>query len=456
MTNELIHPTAERVVAAAIAQAGNDALDLINVVAPSDFSSTQLSVIVEATANLLSGVEPVDVQAIVTECRHLVKENGYKVTIAEDYVRELLKTDTRRATRGYDQTVKRMAWLRQFKATIDWANAELMSLPDPEEMYKQAIARLDWLKPPTQDNRFVLGWDTIDYEAVLTQRKLEAEQGTAIKYDWPVLWRQWNKHVRTLRPGMVGLISGPEGSGKTGYLEMIAEHWATKCHVVFVHLENAIDYTLDRRMSRHSRVTIDQLESGDLTVEEQRRVRNARQEMHAFTPQLHYFDAAGLTMDQIVSELRTRRDEGLCQAVVLDYLNKVRPSRGQAKLYREVHDRQADDLDKFKTFCESPGKKIVGFTAAQFNKDGKDNKKRASGTDIRGSGEFMDKVQLAVLIQRTISESEVKDSTGRLIANKGQKNPEIRVRVEKQNRGGEIDFIQIHKGEFFMVGDPHV
>lgn len=449
-----IHPTAERTVAAAILAGNESAAELIKVVASSDFSSQPLQIIVEATKRLLNGVEPVDTTAIVTEARALVKELKLRVVLTEEFIEELRKTDTRRAP-AYAHTVQRYAWLRKFNDMVAWANTELANLPDPEELYKAAQAQLDWLKPPTQGSRVTYGWDTTSYTTLLDARAQERAKGTAIKLDWP--WPSWNRFVKLLRPGMVGLLSGPEGSGKTGYLEMIAEHWASKAHVVFVHLENSLEYTLDRRMSRYARLPIELLEDDNLTPEQAAIVEVAEKKIAGFAPQLHYIDASGMSMGEIIAMLRSLKSDGLCDAVVLDYLNKVRASRGQVKLFgTNAFSRQADDLEQFKSFCETPGQKIVGLTAAQYNKEGKKGKGRADGTDIRGSGELMDKVQLAILLQRTILEADRVDATRRTIAHKGQKDPVIKVRVEKQNRGAEVDFEQIHRGEFFTVGDKHV
>lgn len=457
---EYVHPTAERIVAAGIAKANEESPGLLKHVASDDFSSVQLRLIVEATRRLLTGVEPIDAKAIVTEASHLVNElvpKGTKAQVTEEYVEELLKLDTRRAP-AYAHTVQRFAWIRRFKDTIDWANTQLSTLPDPDEFYKEAIARMDFMRPQRNDARMRYGWDTIDYSALMMQRRQDRADGKVLTLGWPSAWTStWGRHVRHLRGGMVGLLSGQEGSGKTGFLEMIAEEWATRCHVVFVHMENAVEYTLDRRMARHSRVQIERLEEGDLTPEEEEMTKLAeRQKIATFALQLHYFDGSGLTMQEIVSELRSRREEGTCDAVVLDYLNKVRPSRGQIRLYgTDQYARQADDLEQFKIFCETPGAKVVGFTAAQYNKDGKDKspRKRASGTDIRGSGELMDKVQLAILLQRTILEADVLDGNRRIIAYRGQKDPVVKVRVEKQNRGPEAEFEQVHVGAEFRVKD---
>jgi Replicative DNA helicase len=455
--SELIHPTAELVVAAGIVQ---DALsaeptgELLETVTPADFSSENLQFVIEATGRLLRGTEPIDAAGIVREAEHVAKERQAKrFGVTLEFVHRLKAEDARRAP-AYAHTVKRFAWLRSAKGFADWYLSELSTLPDPEELYKKAQDALTFLRPPSKAGRFLYGWDTADYAATLAKRKEDAEKGATLKYDWP--WWMWNKHVKPLRAGMVGLLAGPEGSGKTGYLEMIAEHWATKRHVIFVHLENNHEYTLDRRMARHSHLPIDLLEEARLTPEQLEAVTAGRHRVDRFALQLHYLDAAGMAMTDIVDELRTRKEEGICDAVVLDYLNKVRASRGQVKLYAaDAIARQADDMEQFKSFCEQAG--IVGMTAAQYNKDGKRGTDRKRSYDIRGSGELADKAQLVVLLAREVLEANVKDARGNIIAHAGEDNPVVEVRVDKQNRGRKCEFEQVYKGEFFEVRDkPNV
>lgn len=448
---ELIHPTAERTVAAAIAKGNDESTELLSIVTTSDFSNQTLQVIVEASKRLLLGIEPMDAQAILAEARAFMKETKLTVPMTEPIIAELIKLDTRRAP-AYAHTVKRYAWLRQFRDTIDWANQELANLPDPDELFTAANERLAWLKPPVKEGRFVYGWDTSDYNATLTKREADAAQGKTVTFDYP--WKSWNDRAKPLRSGMVGLLAGPEGSGKSGYLEMIAEHWASKGHVIFVHLENNHEYTIDRRMSRWSHVMIEALETNKLDAGQRLRVSEANRQLASIVPQLHYMDAAGMSMAEIVTELRARKGEGLCDAVVLDYINKVRSSRGQVKLYGDKLDaRQADDLEQFKNFCETPGAKVVGFTAAQYTKQGKQNHQRKQSADIRGTGEFADKAQLIVMLDRVVLESPLKDPTGRIIANAGEDDPVIKVRIDKQNRGKKQDFEQVHRGEFFEIRD---
>jgi len=447
--SNFVHPSAERTVAAALMVANETSIELVKTIAPTDFSSVPLQVVVESCKRLVNGIEPLDILAILAESKSVMKEWKIAAPVSEAFLHELSQMDTRRAS-AYALTVKRYAWLRNAEQFSTWFNQELSSLPDPEDLYTAAQKQMDWLKPPIQENRFVYGWDTLDYDATLTTRLAEKQAGTQIKFDYP--WWIWNELLKPLRKGMVGLLGGPEGSGKSAFLEMIAEHWAKKCHVVFVHLENNIEYTLDRRMARHAKITIDRLEDGDLTPEELARVKAARVEISSFAPQLHYFEATGMSMAEIVTELRRRNEEGICDAVVLDYLNKVKASRGQVKLYADNTDnRRADDLDQFKNFCEQ--KRIVGLTAAQYNKEGKKEGGRKRSWNLRGSGELADKAQWIALLDREVLEEDQTDALGNIVAKAGEDSPLVKVRIDKQNRGKKGDFEQFYKGEYFLIAN---
>lgn len=447
--NKFVHPSAERTTAAALMVANDASLALIKEVSPSDFSSVPLQVVVESCKRLLVGIEPIDIPAILAESKSVMKEWKVNVPITEAFLQDLAQTDTKRAA-AYAVTVKRFAWLRNAEQFSTWFNQELSSLPDPEDLYTAAQKQMDWLKPPVQENRFVYGWDTVDYDTVLATRLAEKKAGTQIIFDYP--WWIWNQLLKPLRKGMVGLLGGPEGSGKSSYLEMIAEHWAKKCHVVFIHLENNIEYTLDRRVARHAKIKIDRLEDGELTPEEEARMKAARVEIATFVPQLHYFEASGMSMAEIVTELRRRQEEGLCDAVVLDYLNKIKASRGQVKLYADNTDnRRADDLDQLKNFCER--KRIVAVTAAQYNKEGKKETGRKRSWNLRGSGELADKAQWIVLLDREVLEADQTDKAGNIVAKAGEDSPLVKLRVDKQNRGKKGDFTQFYKGEYFLVAN---
>lgn len=450
--NELIHPTAERVVIAGLTRGDVSlAIELGQAVEHTDFATPLYSVICEAVSRVVMGVEPLDTEAIVAQAREIVRERKAKVNVTHEFVSGLQGEDIARAL-PYAHTVKRYAWLRQAQDFSQWITSQLDARPDPDELFAAAQERIQHLQPPTANQRFVYGWDTINtYQDLLMERARLAKKGEAKRFDWP--WAAWNRYIRPLRPSLVGTIVAPDGMGKSSYLEMIAEYWATFSHVVFVHLENDLDYTRDRRMCRHSRLPLEVIEDGTYTPEQWRTLQDANKNIaQTFGANLHYLDAAGCTMPEIIAELSTRQQAGYCDAVVLDYLNKVRPTRGQARLYGENQfGRQADDMEQLKTFAVKHHVPVL--TASQMNKQGQEAG-RQTRRNIRGSGEISEKSQLVVILTREILENDLKDKqTGRILQEKGEYSPVVHVRVDKQNRGKTGEFEQVYDGAHFSIKD---
>ena len=205
MMSELIHPTAERIACAGLLRGDIQALELAQVLEPRDFSSVPLQVVVEACKRVLRGIEPVDAQSIVAESAEVVREWKLKtVAITESFVLELMREDTARSE-PYSHTVKRMAYLRNAAAFSEWMTRELTMMPDPDELFAAVSERLQELKPKGSSQRFIYGWDTLDYEQKLRHREKERKEGTAKVFPWP--WHSW-RDISVLRPGMVGVLAG--------------------------------------------------------------------------------------------------------------------------------------------------------------------------------------------------------------------------------------------------------
>lgn len=432
----------------------NAAIDLTQTLTPNDFYDGRNAVIFEAITTLLMGVEPIDTSGILAECRSILRERKLKHYIDETYVESLVGGDVRRAAM-YANVVKKLGWLRQFGDLCFWAVQELQERPNPDELFAAAQERLQALAPKRQDSRFVYGWDTVKaHRDIVRQRVQERQEGVISRFDWP--WSSWNAIVRPLRPSMVGIIAAPDGQGKSMYLEQIAEHWATYGqHVVLVHLEDALDYKLDRRLCRNATITLDKIEDGNLTEFEQHQIDDANQRIGQWAEYLHYYHAAGESMTTILRELETRVAEGVCQAVVFDYLDKVQPSRGQATFYGDsTWERQANDMEQLKTFAEKA--KVPVITATQGNKSMQEGGTQTRKA-IQGSGQKSQKAQLVLILTRDLVGDEgLRDRNGKLIAEPGEYSPVAKIRVDKQNRGKTGDFKQYIMGQFFTVRDIQV
>jgi hypothetical protein len=227
-------------------------------------------------------------------------------------------------------------------------------------------------------------------------------------------------------------------------------------HVVYVHLEDALDYKLDRRLARWARVPLQAIEDGTQTLEQQQATEAAQGKIDRALTTLHYFDAAGMSATEITTELKARVGEGVCQAVVLDYLDKMQPSRAQAKLYGDqIWERQSNDVEVLKTFAERNSLPIM--TASQGNKG-----MQATGTrtrkDIQGSGAKTQKAQLvAILTREMVGDDGLRDGKGVKLADPGEYSPFIDVRIDKQNRGKTgVTMRQFLIGQFFDIRDIEI
>lgn len=446
---ELRHPTAELITLAGLVSSNTElAVELAQNLDPLDFSTPMGQVVAEAAIRILRGIEPMDVQSLIAAARDVAAERKLPFKATADHIESLFSQDTARAL-PYAVTVKRFAWLRRAQDFSTWFAGEVADLSDPDDLFAAAQERMMTLHPETKATKFVYGFDTVrDHDKLLRERVAQFKAGTSVAFDWP--WVAWNNIVRPLRPGMVGIVAGPDGMGKSTFLEMIGEHWARKANVVFVHMENDFDYTCNRRLTRHSHVPMAAIEDGNLTDAEYARVRDAYQRMTPFVDSLHYLDASGWTMAQLIAELSIRHAEGVCNAVVLDYLNKMRPSREQAKLFgNQPYERQADDMEQLKTWAVQHGAPVL--TAAQMNKEGQDAGRKTRKV-IRGSGQLSEKSQFVITLDREILESPFFiDANNSIPA--GEYSPIVKMRIDKQNRGRTGEFEQFFIGRYFEVRD---
>lgn len=292
------------------------------------------------------------------------------------------------------------------------------------------------------DESAVLMWEeSFDYyDKLLAQREIDA--GTPIAerrvLDWP--WSSWNRLIDPLEPGLLAVISAPDGTGKTILAESIAEHWAAhKSRVVFVHYELNRALMMDRRTSRHVSLTRRELKSGTLTDDQKQRIAAVRPRLLAWDGGITYLHTPGWTMERTIEQLRKLKAEGLCDVVALDYLEKNAASRRQSQMFgKELNQREADNVEQLKNFSEETETPSLMLT--QFSKAGKtasfDNIDR---TDIRGAGEKTEKANIVILMHR----QKEADGYSNL----------VNILVDKNTVGGTGTFQQMMQPEYFRLGD---
>jgi replicative DNA helicase len=255
---------------------------------------------------------------------------------------------------------------------------------------------------------------------------------------WP--WQSWRSLIEPLEEGMLGVVTAPDGAGKTIYGESIAEHWAMhKNHVVFVHYELNRRLMMLRRTARHTGITVRKIKSGELTSDEKKKISSIKPKLLSWDGYITYLHTPGWSMEKVISELRRLKNEGECDAVVLDYLEKAGSSKRQLQMFgNNVYQREADNVEQLKTFSEST--EVPVLMIAQMTKEAKSQSfQRVDRTGMRGSGEKSDKANLVVLLSRERIESGY--------------SAEVDVFVDKNTMGATGIFKQIMKPEHFSVFD---
>lgn len=257
---------------------------------------------------------------------------------------------------------------------------------------------------------------------------------------WP--WRSWNNLIDPLEDGMLGVVTAPDGAGKTIYAESIAEHWAkSKNRVLFVHYELNRNLMLMRRMARHTGILVRAIKGGHLSSEQKQKIADVRLELLQWEGYISYLHTPGWSMERTTAELRRLQAEGECDAVIVDYLEKASASERQMKMFGpNTYQREADNVEQLKIFSESTGVPVLML--AQMSKEGKGEKfQKMDRTGMRGAGEKSDKANLVVMLKRERMDE-------------GYSNT-VEVLVDKNTMGGCGCFTQEMQPEFFRVADPY-
>jgi replicative DNA helicase len=256
--------------------------------------------------------------------------------------------------------------------------------------------------------------------------------------DWP--WATWNNIIEPLEPGILAVISAPDGQGKTIYAESISEYWASHKHrVVFVHYELNRRLMMLRRTARHTSIDVRTLKSGRLDATQLEKVTSTRPRLLSWDGRITYLHTPGWTMERTIADLRRLKSEGLCDVVVLDYLEKAAASRRQLSLFgSNGFMREADNVEQIKVFAESS--EIPVLMVTQFSKVDKGKEiNKIDRSSMRGAGEKSEKANLVILLSRKrIDEGYSK---------------EIDVLVDKNTMGATGTFKQLMQPEYFRVGD---
>lgn len=281
-----------------------------------------------------------------------------------------------------------------------------------------------------------------EYDKIMTTRASRSAlpESERRSLTWP--WRTWNDRIDPLEPGLLFVLAGADGAGKTLYAENVAEHWAKMGRqVVYLHFELSRAVMLDRRMIRQSGIERRTLLSGVLTTQQAGARTAADKLLSAYPGAITYAHVPGWTVESALTLVRSLIAEQHCDVFIVDYLEKAAPSGRQMKLFgSNKFEREADDVEQIKSFSESTGledaPEIPAMMVAQLNKLGK-GKALAdlSRSDIRGAGEKTEKGNIVVLLHHE------------------DENPEVNVKIDKNTMGPTCSFKQYMNKARFLVAD---
>lgn len=309
----------------------------------------------------------------------------------------------------------------------------------PEALHDWMVERLKDLQPKSNPGMLTTWPESFEmYDREITRRRElallpENERGL---FKWP--WESWNNIIDPAEAGMLALIAGPDGAGKTSYAECIAEHWARNSHhVVFVHFELSKIIMFDRRAARHTAIARRQLKlAGNLTNADIRALEKAKQRLLDWPGEITYLHTPGKSIELVLRELNGIREKKQCDVVILDYLEKAQSSPSQIREFgANIFAREAQDVEQLKSWSENNN--VPMLVLSQFNKFGKhSNFTDLDRTMIRGAGEKTEKANVVVLLQPDKNHEGI-----------------INVRVDKNTLGKTGTFQQFFDAPKFSVGD---
>ena len=287
-----------------------------------------------------------------------------------------------------------------------------------------------------QQSHVVTWHESIDrFEALLNERERRAglppEQRKIVNFPWEI----WNKYILALTPGTGLMVAAPPNTGKTIFLEEIAEHQARSgLQVAFFQFELDEEDMGERRTSRWTGVHRPVLQ-GQMSEAYREHIRDTGTALKGWNGGVNYVYCPGWTAEKLTAEALAMCNAGLCDVLIIDYHQKIQPTEGQKRFYRDEYKVEANNMEIIKTFAQR--QRIPYIVASQMTKEAHDlNIKEVSNRSIRGAGELSEKVNIVL-----IALPEVVD---------GRYTGIVNVKITK-NKGPKLMFRQRMIGPLYMM-----
>ena len=146
-----------------------------------------------------------------------------------------------------------------------------------------------------------------------------------------------------------------------------------------------------RFLAHQSRVNSNAIKYGEMTQQEMARVMDVWSDR--MEKNLHIIEG-GQTSGDIAAEIARRKADGGIDVVIVDYLQKIRPSNSKQSMYETVT-YASNDLKAI-----SQNMKVPVMALAQLSRDSAKVGKRPSLPDLRQSGEIEQDASIVGFIHR--------------------------------------------------------
>lgn len=280
--------------------------------------------------------------------------------------------------------------------------------------------------------------------------KWESPQNKEELDRWSWAWGKWNQKIDSPPAGIITLVSAAEGTGKTIVAEVQAEHWAKLGNnVAFFHFELNKDVMITRRMARISGIPYRNLVTNNLTPAQRKRRDAVANYIAQWPGNIEYVSCAGWNIDMIDAECKRLSQQGLCDAFLIDYFQKIQISPRQERRRMDETAYQRDAMERLAILANNEKAPMRGVVLSQLNKTGKNKSAHlVSGADLMGTGALGEKANVSVILHKEALLAGKKGDNGEYIVEPGGFDNKATVKVVKNTLGRTGDMEQYSTSTF--------
>lgn len=364
-------------------------LDLAKWLTPEDFYILRNQYVFEAMAHVTHRGDALDYLTVQRELEVMERLNDVG---GPAYLTSLInQTPTSVNALVYGQLVRGAAERRRLLIVGD----EIKALALDEEknigaVRLEAQRRLDNALRAEREQHLA-GHDSIDrHNQIMRDRIERRKRGEYVVYPLPSSWHKLRQFKEYVAPGEFIVVSGPPGSGKSAFLEKLAEVFAQLgVQTDYIHTEMSSSQILDRRMARWSGIAYGRLESGEVTTNDDRRKMAANAEIAKWRDYVIYRHMPDMPFERLQLQMRLAAESGV-KVILLDHFQDVQVEsaggkRGDSTGTVRAYEQACIWLN---AFAEKRGVTVI--VASQENQQGR----------TKWSGKLIEKAQTWISIKR--------------------------------------------------------